>query len=1016
MLLLSLWSSIGWAQQLTIKGTVTDVQNIPVIGATVIVKGTTIGTTTDIDGNYTIRADKGQVLEFSYVGMQKQDIPVTGQTAIHVRMAEGELLDEVVVVGYGTVKKSDLTGAVSSVSGKDLQANLARSASSALQGRIAGVTVNGATGQPGDGMNIHIRGVNSLSNTQPLYVIDGVYGDINMVEPSDIQSINVLKDASAAAIYGSRAANGVVLITTKGARRDMPTQVEVSAYTGVQTVAKTIDVLDGNQLRDVCKQYGLAQDYPDLVNWEGKGTDWQKELYRTAAVHKVAMNVSGGSKSAAFNVSASYLKQNGIVKTTGYEAWNIRNKNTFYLFNNHVRVGNTILLKMWKKDWDNQGYTSVLRAEPMMPVYDNGTYGDNKDYKGHWGVIPAWARQTDNPVGYVEAYDRQKHGIDLLINAYAEVDLGLKGLKYKFNVGINKYTRRNYDYIDLYYFSSSSQNATTSLKEGTSWENGWLLENTVNYDNVFGKHTLAAVIGYSAQKNSSRGFNAGRGGMHEGLYVISAGQASTTTAGGSAWTNSLISMFGRATYSYDDRYMATASVRRDGSSKFARGHRFGVFPSASVGWNIMNESFFESAKEKVNELKIRASYGVLGNLNGIGNYDTQSLIKDGFNYVQGIGAKESWMMGASTNTEWATPATTTWEKTKTWNVGADAGFFNNRLTVSIDYFIQRTDGLLLGINQAPSAGMSGSPVMNAAIVDNKGVEFSVDYRNAVGEFNYHVGLNLSHVNNKLKEITSLSKQQYGGYEPHGAATVTWAKEGDPIGSFYLIKTDGLFQNEAEVRNYQKDGELIQPKAKPGDIRFVDYNNDGQIDADDQQYCGNPFPDMTMGLTLGGMYKGIDFNLFFDGSFGGKIYNGLRYYTSYMQNGITNVSTDVLNSWTESNTNTDIPRFTMDDDNKNNQAGSDRWLEDGSYFRLKTLEIGYTFPSAWTAKAKLQNVRIYTAMENLFTITGYKGYTPDLGVNGGDGAGDEYTGVMSRGCDDGRYPQARNFTFGLQVNF
>ena len=428
-LLLCIFSICAYAQQITVTGTVTDVEDNPLIGAAVVVVGTTNGVITDFDGKYTIKAEPGQTLKFSYVGYQEQVVKVNNRTIINVRMVEGEQLDEVVVIGYGTVKKSHLTGAVSSVSGKELQANVARSAASALQGRVTGVTVSSNSGQPGQGMTINIRGISSLSSTTPLYVIDGVYGDINMVDPSDIQSIEVLKDASAAAIYGSRAANGVVLITTKGGRTDMPTRVTVDAYTGIQNVAKKYDVMDGNQYRDFCKMYNINQSESEVTGWKGKGTDWQDELFQQASVSKVALNISGGSKTATFNVSGSYLKQDGIVKTTGYEAWNFRTKNTFSFFNNHVRVGNTFMMKFAKKDFDDVSFSEVLNTVPMQPVYDY-----ENPVRGHWGTTPLWAKASGNPVGWAEAYDRQKHNIDLMLNGWAEVDLFLPGLKYKINV------------------------------------------------------------------------------------------------------------------------------------------------------------------------------------------------------------------------------------------------------------------------------------------------------------------------------------------------------------------------------------------------------------------------------------------------------------------------------------------------------------------------------------------------------------------------------------------------------
>ena len=1003
-LFLCLMSICMFAQKLSVTGVVTDVDENPLIGATVAVVGTTHGVVTDLDGKFAVEVEQGQVLNFSYIGYQDQSVRISSKnTNLRIHLVEGDLLEEVVVIGYGTVKKSHLTGAVSSVSGKDLQANVARSAASALQGRVPGVTVSAPNGQPGEGMNINIRGISSMSVSTPLYIIDGVYGDINMVDPADIQSIEVLKDASAAAIYGSRAANGVVLITTKGGRLETPTRVSVDAYAGVQTVAKYIDVMDGNELRDFAKKTGYSND-PGLLNWNGgKGTNWQKELYNPAMVSKVGLNVSGGNKTSTYNVSASYLKQDGIVHTTGYEAWNIRSKNTFSLFNNHLRMGSTVMMKFWKKDYESMSFVSALKAVPQWAPY-------NED--GSWQKSPDWTR-GDNCVGWAEAYDKQRHGIDILLNGYAELDLGLKGLKYKLNVGVNKYTRRNYNYVVPYDFSATTVNKDYKLDESTSWENDWLIENTINYDNKFGAHNVSALAGYSAQRNTSRGFGAGRWGLPLGLHTIGAGSTSTQSTSGSEWANSMISMFGRVMYSYDDRYMLSASIRHDGSSKFAKGHRWGTFPSVSAGWNVMNEEFFEGAKETVNELKIRGSYGVLGNLNGVGNYDTQSTTSTGLDNVFG----GNFVEGAITGKSWVSPADLTWEKTKTVNIGLDMSLFNGKLSMSGDYFIQKTEDLLLGMPQPGSFGLEGNPTMNAGTVENKGFEFSINHRNMIGEFSYHIGLNASFLKNELTKVNG-TRDEWAGFNPHGKGTITYAKTGFPIGYFNLLKTDGIFQNENEIQNYKNaKGELIQPKAKPGDLRFVDANGDGKINDEDRQDCGNAFPKMTLGLNMGGTYKGLDFNLFFDGNFGNKIYNAQYFNTVY--NEITgNQYADRMNSWTETNPNTDVPRYVGGTDaNGTNWGYTDRWLENGSFFRLKTLEVGYSFPKAWIAKAKMQNLRVYTAMENLFTITKYRGYSPDLGINNGDGADTASgTGVMTRGCDEGRYPMARTFTFGLQVTF
>ena len=580
------------------------------------------------------------------------------------------------------------------------------------------------------------------------------------------------------------------------------------------------------------------------------------------------------------------------------------------------------------------------------------------------------------------------------------------------NVGVNKYTRRSYEYKVPFVFSDTSVNREYGLSEGTSWANDWLVENTINYDNTFGGHTVSALAGYSAQRNESRGFGASRTGLPAGLHTIDAGSPTSQKTNGSAFANTMISVFGRLMYSYDDRYMLSASIRRDGSSKFADGHRWGTFPSVSLGWNVMNEKFFENAKRVVNELKVRASYGVLGNLNGIGNYATQSLVQSALNNAVGGQIYE----GAITGYSWVSPIDVTWEKTKTMNFGLDMSFFNGKLSLTGDYFIQKTEDLLLDVPQPMSFGLTHSPVMNAGTVENKGLELSINHRNTVGEFSYHVGLNASFLKNKLTEVNG-SRDEWEGFNPHGKGAVTYAKTGFPIGFFNLIKSDGIFQSDAEVKSYTNSkGELIQPNAKPGDLRFVDYNGDGKIDNNDRQDCGNAFPKVTLGINLGGAWKGLDFNMFFDSYLGNKIYNAQYFNTVY--NEVTgNQYADRMNSWTENNKNTDVPRYVSGfDPNGTNWGYTDRWLENGSFLRLKTLEVGYTLPKAWVAKAKMQSVRIYTAMENLFTLTKYTGYTPDLGFDDADGHGVGYGGVMTRGCDEGRYPTARTFTFGLQVNF
>ncbi|MDR0894012.1 MAG: TonB-dependent receptor [Prevotellaceae bacterium] len=1003
-----------------VTGRVTDTDGVPLIGASIQIKGTSQGSITDVDGNFSLTAATGVTLVFSYIGYVSQEVTVAQQQrplVIALRV-DAETLDEVVVIGYGTVKKSHLTGAVSSISGKEMQAGVARSAASALQGRVAGVTVSTNTGQPGQAMSINVRGISSLSSTTPLFVIDGVYGDINVLDPADIQSIEVLKDASAAAIYGSRAANGVILITTRGGQRETPTRVTIDAYAGVQNVARKLEVMNGDQYRDFARLYNINQDVSAVTGWSGKGTDWQDELFDQAFLSKVNLNVSGGSRTASYNVSASYIKQDGIIKTTGYEGWNLRNKNSFSFFDNHVRMGNTFTIRIGRTDYDNFETSQLTNILPMQKVYDY----DHPDFPGHWGMTPTWGKPAGNPVGDVEAHDNRRYNIDLMLNGWAEVDLFLKGLKYRLNVGVNRYTNRNYSDVVPYYFSAQAQQTQTQLDESTGWQSEWLIENTLHYDNTFGKHNLSVVAGYSAQRTDYRDFSAGTKDMPQGLHVIGAGSSTEAVSGGSTWRESLVSMFARAMYSYDDRYLASISIRRDGSSKFAPGHKWGSFPSASVGWNMANESFFEPLRNTVNQLKLRVGYGVLGNLNGIARYATQSTPAMGLNGVFG----NTWYSnGSITGVSWTSPAQTTWEQTQTLNIGADFALWNNRLTFTADYFIQDTKDMLLSIPQPGSFGQDGSPTLNAGNVRNTGVELAAGWRDRAGELDYHVSANVSFLNNELTKITIGERKEWNGYNPHGGGDVTYSKLGYPIGGFWLVKSDGIFQSQSEIDAYKNsNGSLVQPNAIPGDLKYIDANGDGAINGDDRQFAGTALPKISLGFNIGATWRGIDLNLFFDGQFGHKLYNAVPYYNA-TQAGVVNFLTSTMDSWRSDNTATDIPRFigtssdptTATDANGTRWAYTDRWLENGDFLRLKTLELGYTLPQVLTTKARLQSVRIYTAMENLFTLTDYTGFTPDLGINTGLGAAGSGTDiVMSRGCDDGRYPLARTITFGLQVTF
>lgn len=1007
LLFLLLFGAIGhfsWAQQaLQINGTVRDNDNNPLSGATVAVKGTNKATMTGTDGTFTIEANRGQTLVISYTGMMSTEVVVGTNTNISITLDPGDdRLEEVVVVGYGTVKKKDLTGAVAAVSGKDIQANLAKNVSGALQGRIAGVTVRNVGGQPGSGLNINIRGLSSLGSNTPLYVIDGVYGDINMVDPSDIASIDILKDASAAAIYGSRAANGVVIITTRGGRKSSAPNVSVNAFTGMQTITKKLPVMNAQQWKNIMQSSGYLP--PEATGFQGNGTNWQDEIYQTAPINKINVNVSGGGDFSTYDISAGYQNQQGIMLNTGYKGYNLRAKNTFDLFNRHVRLGSTLLLKSGDRKYSDFTITDALRQNPMIPVLDENQLGGYAPWQ-------PWMKNLDNPVGYLKLHNSHVYQTDILINGFAEVDLFVKGLKYRFNLGLNRTDGRNYYFNDPYNFGSGI--IKSYLSESAFFNNQWLAENTLHYDNVVGKHSISALAGYSAQENSNRGFGVSRKDLPTGTNSIGAGSPTEQTTSGGLQESSLLSYFGRLMYSYDSRYLFTASVRRDGSSRFAPGHQFGTFPSVAVGWNIMNEEFFSSASGTFNELKIRASWGRLGNQE-IGNYPTQSVVSTGVNYLQGAGSNQVWWQGAMTGINWVSPKSLTWEETETSNIGLDMAFFNNKLSISADYYVRQTKNILLGINQPPSSGLGGTPTMNAGTIENNGFEFLANYRNNERALKYNISVNASTVKNNVKAVTAGNVQEFGGYNPQGEGTITWAKVGYPIGGFWVIKTDGLFQTDAEVQAYTNShGTVIQPTAKAGDVKFIDFNDDGKIADDDRQYVGSPLPKLAYGISGSIQYNNFDVSVFFDGMYGNKIYNYTR-ARMYSTNEIINFSTALLNSWTPSNTATDIPRFTQQDPNKNYRRVSDRWIEDGSFFRLKTLEVGYTLPTSLTNKAHIKLGRVFVAGDNLLIATKYSGYSPDLGQNDGQNGGN--SGTLTSGTDHGRFPAARTIMFGVQLNF
>lgn len=995
------------AQEISISGTVTDQNDNLLPGVNITVEGTSKGTATDFDGEYSIEVEKGQVLQFSSVGFQDQEITVGDDDTIDVTMEEGSALEEVVVVGYGSSEKSELTGAVSSLKSEDMEAIKNAGFSSALKGmkgRLPGVEIESAGENPGSGSRVLIRGVGTWNNTDPLYIVDGVQvSDINNLNPNDIESIDVQKDASAAAIYGSRAANGVVLVTTKSGEKGK-LNIDLNASFGVQKIANKIDVLNAEEWARMSNtaheaagdsKLDLAEDPESL----GEGTDWQDEIYRVAPVQNYSLGMSGGTEDTKYSVSFGYFDQDGIVKETGYNRFNFRAKSQTK--KGRFTFGETAILS--KEDWDRvppadnwggQGGNAVGAATKMIPAFP--VYND-ENIGGFAGPVGSIAN-VQNPLGALNLEKIKDESFKAIINAYAEVEL-MEGLSYKLNLGYTNSIDYHSDYLKRHEMGQLNH-STNDLSEENTKSPFYMIENTLNFDREFGKHHIEALAGYAIQKDETKLTLASVKDLPDGIKELDAG-ASSRNSGGNKMKSGLVSYFGRINYSYDKKYLLTASLRRDGSSRFSKNNRYGNFPAVSVGWNIHREDFFQELKPTFTQLKLKASYGKLGNQE-FGDYAYTPVVTSNINSVSGTGQN---LWSGAVQTSFVDPELK-WEETETYDIGLNAGFFENKLQLTADFYHKRTSGILLDLPIPGSAGSLDNPTTNGGIVNNKGFELALSYSGDKGDFSYDVNGTFSAVKNRIKKLAG-GEPIFGGQPNlHGASTTT-SKEGGSVGAFYLIETDGIFDSEDEVEDHSKDGELIQPNAEPGDIRFVDANGDGKISNSDKVDKGSPFPDFSYGLNLRGSWKNFDLSLSFQGVSGNKIYNGLGNEIEGMVREY-NWSKKTLNAWTPDN-HSDFPRAITSDPNNNARVSSDRFLESGSYFRMKSLQVGYTLPENVFNDIGMNSLRVYLNFTNLFTITHYSGFNPDLGRGGN---------ILDRGVDFSHesYPLARTATIGLDINF
>lgn len=994
-----------YAQSVQITGTVTDAKDGEPLPSVVVQGSGNNATITDLDGKYSITASQGDNLSFSFLGMVTKTVKVGTQNTINVTLEEdNQMLDEVVVVGYGTMRKSDNTGALSSLKSDQVTQLSVVDVTQAIQGRAPGVSVINNSGEPGAGTKVRIRGTGSVNNSDPLYVVDGFpVNDISHIAPHDVESMEILKDASAVAIYGSRGANGVILVKTKGGSFNKKTEVNVNVFGGFTNVDKKIDLLNAWEYATLKLESFKNANLIPSVNMQSildyaianksVGTNWQDEVLRTGYTQNYNVNVSGGSERNKYDVGVTYSDENGVVKNTFMDKFMFHLNNEYKLFKD-VSIGVNMSYTTYSKSGNDSNYysgalTQSLKVDPVSAAWDS--------YTDEFGEV--YFSYGTNPGRLVyENKFRKKSEDRFIANAYLQLDnlFKLKGLSFRAQFGKQFTFTKERNYYPVFYITADQQRDRSNLTEDRRDNTYWNTNEYFSYVNTFGKHSVNATLGVEAEKSKWSNSYASVYDVPEDenlQYLGMAANKENLQVSGGASHNALLSAFFRGNYSYDGRYLFTGTFRADGTSRFKK--KWGYFPSFSAGWNMLEESFMNGVKYNsvFSQLKLRAGWGHVGNQASAGNFDYLSLMTNGYTAVFGGTQVDGALQQKLANEELS------WETSEQYNIGLDYSLFNGSLSGSVDYFIRNTNDMILDTPIPMYAGM-WRPKTNAGSVRNSGLEFSINYDTTIGkEFHLNAGFNISFIKNK---VTSL-----GGGEPlYGQYTKT--EEGREIASFYGLQTAGIFKTQEQLDAYvNKDGNPIQPNAGLGDVIFVDRNNDGLIDDNDRMHLGSANPDFTYGFTLSAAYKGFDLNAFLQGSQGNEIANYMYtvlYSTSMEDN---NNSKAMMGRWTPDNPNADLPRVHASDPNQNVRF-SDRFVEDGSYIRLRTLQLGYTLPANLSKKLFLNRARIYVSADNLFTITNYSGFNPE--------AGDLWGGPLNAGVDMATYPIPRVFTIGCNLNF
>lgn len=992
--------------QVQISGTISDENGEALIGASVVEKGTTSGTVTDLNGNYNIEvSDRSAILLFSYIGYLSKEVAVGENTILDVLLeVDRTELDEVVVVGYGVQKKSDITGAIVSIKSSEIDKTISLNAASALQGKAAGVAVTSNSGTPGGALRVRIRGVGTITDANPLYVVDGFpTTDIGYLNPGDIESMEVLKDASASAIYGARGANGVILITTKsGANTEG--RVTFSTYYGQQSIPGSPSIMSGPEYYQTMKEmyensgstFKLRETTPEGLPYAGDTTlttNWFDQLRRVAPVANYELSIAGGNENTHYMLGGSIMKQEGTISGSSYDRQTLRVKVDTRV-NDWLEVGyNGNLSRNTRTSVTERSYyhgivLNTIRTDPLTPVYNDSV---DQYYE------PAY-QDIGNPVANVD-YDNYVNTFYRIVNnAYAKITF-LEDFTFRSSFGFDLGISNSNDYYPERYFLGSDKNDRTynTVYRYHGQSQSWLNENILTYSKNLDDHSFTVLAGFTMQETTSSWTTGEKDDVAKDVEILRYFDAATGEArlNGSASANAMISYLGRINYDYQGKYLLTSSVRVDGSSRFGYNNRYGVFPSVSLGWNMAKEAFMESASA-ISMLKLRAGWGQIGN-DRIGNYSYSAGVNFDLanSYILGGPDAEQYQVYGASPDNFGNPYLK-WETVESTNIGLDFGLFSNRISGSAEYYIKNSKDMLIREPVPQYVGFSSNPYANVGEMKNQGFELSLTYKEIFGDFRYDITLNGAINKN---ELVTLGKGQPIAAGSIQAGSICLNDVGQPVGSFYGYVTDGLFQNDDQLL------EGVQPDAQLGDIRYVDLNGDGTINDYDRTFIGNPQPKLLYGMNLSASYKGFDIYLFFQGSYGNQIFNATNWYLWHTSEHY-NRSTELLNSWDGEGSSEKFPALNTTDRNGNNLI-SDRYIEDGSYLRLKNFQVGYTLPESLTGVVGIQSIRIYVGGQNLLTFTKYSGLDPEIGNLHSD---------LSAGVDLGTYPQVRTIQAGAKIVF